>query len=65
MWVQYTNYDPRIPALWEKLLTDIKCSHVASEPLIMEIVTEILFEKWIEAMFTAEPEESTEVITIH
>ena len=39
------NYEAKdLPALWEKLLTDIKCSHVASEPLFMEIVNEVLWE---------------------
>ena len=61
MWVQYAKLRAKdLPDLWKTFLTNIKCSHVTSEPLFMEIVNEVLFEKLIEAMFRAEPEESTQ-----
>lgn len=61
MWVQYARLRAKdLPDLWKALLTNIKCSHVTSEPLFMEIVNEALFEKLIEATFRVEPEESTQ-----
>ena len=61
MWTQYAKLRAKdLPNLWKTFLTNIQCGHVTSEPLFMEIVNEILFEKLIEEMFRVEPEESTE-----
>ena len=53
MWVHYARLQAKdLPDhLWKTFLTNIKCSHVTSEPLFMEIVNEALFEKLIEAMY--------------
>ena len=43
MWIEYARLRAEdLPVLWKKFLTDIKSSHVASEPLFMEIVNESL-----------------------
>ena len=62
MWTQYAKLRAKdlLPNLWKTFLTNIQCGHVTSEPLCMDIVNEILFEKLIEEMFRVEPEESTE-----
>ena len=58
------NYELKgLPTLWRKFLTDIiLCSHVASEPLFMEIFSEMLLKKLINTMFMAEPEAKSQLI---
>ena len=63
MWVEYARLRAEdLPGLWKKFLTDIKSSHVASEPLFMEIVNEAIFEKLIEETFKTEPESHSQVV---
>lgn len=58
MWSEYARLRAKeLPKVWNGFLTNIKCSHVGTEPLLMEIVNETLFEELIEDMFSIEPED--------
>ena len=60
MWAEYSKLRvKKLPQLLKEFLTNIKCSHVSTEPLLMEIVNETLFQKLIEEMFSTEPEDSS------
>jgi len=52
IWTEYAAIRARkLPRIWSEFLSKVNCEHIASEPLLMEIINESIFQDLVLKMF--------------
>ena len=52
IWKEYVAIRAnKLPAMWNEFLSKINCVHITSEPLLMEIINETIFQDLLLKMF--------------
>ena len=58
-WVEYANVQAnKLPKYWKELCESSCCPHIMSEPLVMQLTNQQIFEEMLTAMFKTYDEQS-------